>query len=79
MIKSMSKKTIKSETKKAQNKEFSRKETEALEKLSQDGQRKLRLMTKKSVKDAIEFGKILMEAEEIISKTGKWGNWGQCR
>jgi hypothetical protein len=77
MKKSMSKKIRKSEAKKVQNKEFSRKETKALEKLSQDGQKKLRLMTKKSVKDAIEFGQILMEAEEIISKTGKWGNWGK--
>jgi hypothetical protein len=70
-------KTKKSKAKKAQNKELSRKETEALEKLSQDGQKKWRLMTKKSVKDAIEFGQILMGAEEIISKTGKRGNWGK--
>jgi len=79
MKKSMSKKTKKSKAKKAQNKELSRKETEALEKLSQDGQKKWRLMTKKSVKDAIEFGQILMKAEEIISKTGKGkrGNWGK--
>jgi hypothetical protein len=63
------KKIKKSNAKKAQDKKLSQKDTEALEKLSQTGQTKWRLMTKKSVSDAIKFGQILIEAEKIILKT----------
>ena len=56
-------------------------QTEALEAISQRVETKWTKINKRSVNDAIEVGRDLIEAKKIIFKEGKIkkGNWGKYR
>ena len=80
MKKSWSKKTKKVKGQESSKQRAFSNRNGSIRKLSQEGEKKWVKMNKKSVKDAIEFGQILIEAEEIIfgkvkSKRGNWGKY----